>query len=347
MSGAALRVQGLGFGYAGGEALLCDVDLDLEAGSVGCLLGASGVGKSTLLRLIAGLDRPDRGSISLGGETLFGPGRPGVPVHRRHIGMLLQDGALFPHLDVAGNVGFAIPRGPDRDARIGAWLERVGLRHLAGAHTASLSGGERARIALVRALASEPRLLLLDEPFAALDTDLRRQLAQDILALLRPLGVTVLMVTHDWAEALSLADRLGVMIGGSLPQWSTPQALYEAPASIEVARRIPGTGFLRTERGPDGAWRCAVGTLPAAAVECVGEVGAAGLLLVRSELLGWSDSGSARIVSRSYLGGAYRYRIELASGEALQMSERTRRPVGAAVGLHPAPGGSWRCYPAD
>ncbi|MCG8916802.1 ABC transporter ATP-binding protein [Actinokineospora sp. PR83] len=228
-----LGVSGLSVRY-GAVAAVSDVDFEVPDGSVLALLGPSGCGKSTLLRAVAGLET-GTGSVCWDGVDLSG-----VPVHRRGFGLVFQDGQLFPHRDVAGNVAFGLrmagaPRA-ERDARVGELLELVGLAGYGSRRVGELSGGERQRVALARALAPRPRVLLLDEPLSALDRALREQLAVDLARVLRVSGTTALVVTHDHDEAFTLADRVAVMRAGRIRQVGTPDEVWAHPVDDETAR---------------------------------------------------------------------------------------------------------------
>lgn len=196
-----LRVRDLSISYEGRE-ILRDIHLDVDPEEIVALLGPSGSGKSSLLRCIAGVQQPAAGAIAWDGEDLTA-----TPAHRRRIGLVFQDPLLFPHRDVGANVGFGLaPEG--REERVAELLELVGLVGFERRDVATLSGGEAQRVALARALAPRPRLLLLDEPFGALDRDLRDRLAVDVRALLRAQGTPAIHVTHDREEAALIADRI-------------------------------------------------------------------------------------------------------------------------------------------
>ncbi len=290
-----LTVRGLRKSYATGRrptTALDGVDLTVEKGSFATVLGPSGSGKTTLLRCIAGFEVADAGTISLAGRDLDSPSVPSVRPYDRDIGVVPQEGALFPHLSVARNVAFGIADRPRalRQARVEQLLELVGLQGLGDRRAHQLSGGQQQRVALARALAPEPRLILLDEPFSALDARLRIELREEVRVLLRSLGTTALLVTHDQAEAMTLADHLVVMRGGRVVAAGDPRQVYDEPVDAELGRFlgeavvVPGT-FVGV--GAAVAVDCVLGCLAVA-----GETGASRLpgqadcdVLVRPEQL--------------------------------------------------------------
>ncbi|MCU4117909.1 ABC transporter ATP-binding protein [Variovorax sp. N23] len=220
---AALHIQDLQLGYDGEHGLHTVVDgfsLDLDAGRIGCLLGPSGCGKTTVLRAIAGFEPVRAGRIELGGVLLSAPGTH-VPPEKRRVGMMFQEYALFPHLTAAQNVGFGLRRAAaaERDARVGAMLALVGLAEAGGRFPHELSGGQQQRIALARALAPTPALLLLDEPFSNLDGITRERLTVEVRGILKQAGQTAVLVTHNEHEAQVMADRIGTMHNGRLTGW--------------------------------------------------------------------------------------------------------------------------------
>jgi iron(III) transport system ATP-binding protein len=229
----SLSVAGLTKAF-GGSPVLAGLNLEVPTGSLTAVLGPSGCGKTTLLRLLGGFEHADRGSIRLG-ETVLCDERTHLAPERRAIGFVPQEGALFPHLDVAANVGFGLPRAQRRGGRVEELLQLVGLQGLAKRFPHQLSGGQQQRVALARALAPEPGLVLLDEPFDALDAGLRAQVRGEVREALRAAGATALLVTHDQEEALSLADIVAVMRGGQIVQAADPQTLYRDPVDAEVA----------------------------------------------------------------------------------------------------------------
>jgi len=282
-------------------------------GELVALLGPSGSGKTTLLRVIAGFEQPDAGRVAIAGRPVAGDGAWVEPEHRR-IGMVFQEGALFPHLTVEGNVGF----GAARRERVRECLELVGLAMRAGSYPHELSGGERQRIALARALAADPEVVLLDEPFAALDAGLRESLRQEVVGILRADGTSALLVTHDQAEALSLAGTVAVMREGRVEQVGTPEEIYERPRSrwlaefLGEADVLPGTardGVVQCELGRFGADRALAG-----AVEVV----------IRPESVAIGSSGGrephaeALVVARSFYGHDQLVHLQLPSGLRLR-----------------------------
>ncbi len=220
-----------------------DLGLSLEVDGPFALVGPSGAGKSTALRAIAGLTRPVAGRIAVGGDVWFdAASRRCLPPERRRVGLVFQSYALFPHLTVRQNVAFGAAGGVDE------LLERLGVSALAGALPASLSGGEQQRVALARALARRPRVLLLDEPLAALDPHTRDAVRGELRTTLRELGLPALVVTHDFVDAAALADRVGVLVDGALVQVGTPEQLIAAPVSPFVARFAGGNVLHGTAR---------------------------------------------------------------------------------------------------
>ena len=227
-----LSVRGLAVTY--GDLRAVDgVDLEVAAGEVVALLGASGSGKSSLLRAVAGLEDVAAGEVAWAGRSMVR-----VPVHKRGFGLMFQDGQLFEHRDVGSNIAYGLTGLPraQRGERVREMLELVGLPGFERRRVTTLSGGQAQRVALARALAPAPRLLLLDEPLSALDRALREQLATDVRAILRRGGTTALYVTHDQDEAMTVADRVGVMEAGRLLRLDTPQRLWADPGSSKVAR---------------------------------------------------------------------------------------------------------------
>jgi iron(III) transport system ATP-binding protein len=277
----ALTISDLWKGYDA-QPVLQGLDLVVPAGSLTAVLGLSGCGKTTLLRVIAGFERAERGRVALGPVTLD-DGHSYIAPERRGIGYVPQEGALFPHLSVEGNVGFGLPRRERRQSTVAELLEMVGLARLGTRFPHELSGGEQQRVALARALARRPEVLLLDEPFSSLDASLRTRVREEVNALLRAQGVTTILVTHDQEEALSLADTVAVLRDGSIVQSGAPAELYNRPADPRLARFL-GAANLIAARFEGGAARTPLGALELRdGPDALGA--AAGAVLLRPEQL--------------------------------------------------------------
>lgn len=221
-----------------------ELNLNLMQGEIGCLLGSSGCGKSTVLRAICGFEPAKSGEILLRNKLVSSPST-NLPPSQRRIGMVFQDFALFPHLNVLENVTFGLQQLSNEQKTIVAmdWLKRVFLADKAKAYPHELSGGQQQRIALARAMAPEPDLILLDEPFSSLDVELRERLASEMRDILKSNNITALLVTHDQIEAFAIADKMGVMAEGKVLQWDAPYELYHKPATRYIADFI-GRGVL-------------------------------------------------------------------------------------------------------
>jgi iron(III) transport system ATP-binding protein len=345
----AIRVRGVDKAFGTTRAVV-DADLTVDQGTLVALLGPSGSGKTTLLRLVAGFEEPDRGTIEVGGHLVAGPGAWEEPEKRR-IGMVFQDGALFPHLTVAANVAFGEPR----QGRVEECLQLVGLADRSRSYPHELSGGERQRIALARALATEPDVVLLDEPFAALDASLRAALRGEVAAILRDAGVSALLVTHDQEEALSLADTIVMMRDGHVEQEGTPSDVYDRPATRWVAEFL-GDADVLPGRASGGTVECELGRFPAdpsvdGEVEVV--VRPEAILLARVDATSagheWS---SGTVVARDYFGHDQLVTLALDSGRRIESrtSGRVSWAPGDAVRVRVdgpvtvlAPGGAPTC----
>ncbi|HXB16897.1 MAG TPA: ABC transporter ATP-binding protein [Solirubrobacteraceae bacterium] len=275
-----LLVEGLWKGY-GRQPVLRGVDLDVPAGSLTSVLGLSGCGKTTLLRVVAGFERAERGKVGLGGRTLD-DGRTFVAPERRGIGYVPQEGALFPHLSVARNVGFGLSRDERRSGVVDELLEMVGIAALGDRLPHQLSGGEQQRVALARALARKPQALLLDEPFSSLDAALRTRVREEVHTLLRERGVTTVLVTHDQEEALSLADSVAVLRDGRIVQQGSPADLYERPVDERLARFLGAVNVLYASFLGERA-QTPLGPLPVSSGAPLGD--GAGAVMLRPEQL--------------------------------------------------------------
>jgi iron(III) transport system ATP-binding protein len=244
MTELVLDAQGISKRF-GDVVALDECDLAVTAGSVVTLLGPSGTGKSTMLRMLAGFDDPDSGTIDIRGTRVVGPD-VFIPPERRKVGVVLQDYALFPHMNVDANVGYGLGKGPDSRQRVEETLGMVGLAGLGPRYPHELSGGQQQRVALARALAPEPDVIILDEPFSNLDETLRGRVRTDVLGIIRSLGITALFITHDQEEALSISDQVAVMNRGRIVQMAAPETLYWDPVDAWVgsfvgdANLIPG-----------------------------------------------------------------------------------------------------------
>lgn len=302
----------------GKRSAVSGLSFQLERGAIGCLLGPSGCGKTTALRCIAGFEPIDGGTIRAQGAVLAERGRALAP-ERRHIGMVFQDLALFPHLTVQENVAFGLSN-LSRDAsarRVEELLEVVGLSDRRSQYPHQLSGGEQQRVALARALAPKPDIVLLDEPFSSLDVELRERLSIEVRSVLKQLGATALLVTHDQQEAFAVADIVGVMRDGKLEQWATPYDLYHRPATRFVADFVGQGVFLLGDVVSPGTVQTEVGPVRMNGVEM--RPGARVDLLLRPDDVVHDDASplTAEICARAFRGAEFLYTLKLPSGAHL------------------------------
>jgi len=314
--------------------------LTLNAGEIGCLLGASGCGKTTVLRSIAGFHSPTEGSITLDGRPLVAPGIHLAP-EKREVGMVFQDYALFPHLSVIDNIAFGIQALPrDKRAQICAeLLQLVKLDGLEERYIHELSGGQQQRVALARALAPSPKLLLLDEPLSNLDTELRRALALELRDILKARNISALMVTHDQQEAFAFADKLGVVHQGNIEQWDTPYNIYHKPETRYVARFI-GQGVLLPgiARSRDSI-ECELGLLKNHEPHSWTESTSLDVLIRPDDIV--EDPHSAirgTIVSKLFAGTSTVYTLKLATGArvASALPSHDNFEIGSEIGIRVA-----------
>ncbi|HTW70935.1 MAG TPA: ABC transporter ATP-binding protein [Acetobacteraceae bacterium] len=323
-----LRIEGLTVRY-GTTVALHGLDLSLESGELFVLLGASGSGKTTLLRAIAGFIQPDAGRIALDGTELAG-----LPPHRRPVNTMFQSYALFPHMSVAANISFGLrqQRRPRAEiaARVAEMLALVRLEGFAARRPHQLSGGQQQRVALARALAPNPRLLLLDEPLSALDRNLRMETRGELVRLQKRVGTSFILVTHDQQEALSMADRIGVMHEGRLLQVGTPEEVYERPASRFVAEFLGAANILPVEVR-DGVLvlpRLGVTVRTAMPVPPV-----PALLALRPERVrignGAVNVVDGVVVERAYAGEALTHSVRLADGTEMRVTQALHDGLGA------------------
>ena len=326
-----LSFHGVSHSWAGEEALK-NIDLKIADGEVMCLLGPSGCGKTTALHLAAGLEPLVTGEIRINDEPVAGEG-----VHRppeaRGVGLVFQELALFPHLSVSDNIAFGLRGNRQAKATVDVLLDMVGLGGFGGKYPHMLSGGEQQRVALARALAPRPRILLLDEPFSGLDLRLRESVRDQTLAVLRDVGTTTLIVTHDAEEALYLGDRLAFLRGGRLLQTGTPEAVYRHPATAFVARFLGDVNWLHGTAG-SGRIRSPVGDVRADGFS----VGQRVDVLIRPEELRLAPQGAgpgARVIERRLVGHSTLVSLRLQSGEFLRarILGQTAPDPGSDVGV--------------
>ena len=303
------------------------VSLDLKAGDIGVLIGPSGCGKTTLLRAVAGLESVSAGRIILNGHAISEPGQS-VPPEQRRMGMVFQDYALFPHLDVGRNVAFGIMHWPtlERRARVAEVLALVGLEGLRRHMPHALSGGQQQRVALARALAPRPQLLLLDEPFSNLDVDLRERLAHEVRTILKAAGATALLVTHDQLEAFAIGDCIGVMQDGALHQWADAYTLYHRPATRFVADFIGHGVFARAQvvlqagAGSPKQVLTPLGPLHDISPAVLADLSLGPVdVLLRADDIVHDDAAivKAQIVRKAFRGNEFLYTLQLVSGETV------------------------------
>jgi iron(III) transport system ATP-binding protein len=309
-----LVVRGVMKSY-GAARVLSGVDVTVPEGTLTAVLGASGCGKTTLLRIVAGFVAPDAGTVSIGGKDVTG-----LPPERRRVGIVPQEGALFPHLTVAGNVGFGLRRGSG--TRVDEMLELVGLSGYGNRMPHELSGGQQQRVALARALAPGPALVLLDEPFSALDTSLRAAVRADVRTALHAAGATAVLVTHDQQEALSMADLVAVLRDGRIVQSAPPDDLYTRPVDLQVANFVGEAVVLPAELTGAQA-ECLLGSLPVHNLN--GHDHGTGAVLLRPEQLVVTapESGvKARVLDVEFFGHDALVHLEL-PGTAEPVRART------------------------
>jgi putative spermidine/putrescine transport system ATP-binding protein len=337
--------RGVGVTFAGVErhykdnTALAGLNLDIRPGEFVALLGPSGCGKTTALRILGGFDRPDAGTVTVGGRDVTT-----VPAHKRDMGMVFQSYSLFPNLNVQDNVAFGLKMRKtsktDRSRRADELLALVGLEGRGQRFPFELSGGQQQRVAIARALAIEPTVLLLDEPLSALDARVRAQLREEIRSIQQRLGITTVFVTHDQAEALSMADRVGVMNAGRLEQLDTPEEVYRNPATAFVAEFVGAMNRVAGRIGDGGEVLLfanqRIATRPANGVPV--RAGALVHAMLRPESLEAipDSAGHGEIAERTFLGSALRLRVTLDDGNQVIVetsSTSDRLAVGSRVGL--------------
>ena len=340
----------------GGFTAIDDLSLDINAGEFFALLGPSGCGKTTLLRMLAGLESPDSGRILLDGADISH-----VPPHLRPVNMMFQSYALFPHLDVAGNIAFGLKRArlpqSEIDARVAEMLALTQLEGLERRRPDQLSGGQRQRVALARSLARRPRLLLLDEPLAALDKKLRESTQLELMKVQRQLGTTFIIVTHDQEEAMTVADRIAVLDKGRLVQVASPRELYEKPNSRWVAGFVGDINLIEGQVVQIHSGTLTLKTVDAGTIVALTKSdlvpGMTIMIAIRPEKIRISGesasaaSGNAlrgELVEIGYLGGTSVYTVRLTFGATLRVArsnveagEASPLRIGQRVSLSIAP----------
>ena len=313
----------------GETKVLTGISLELESKQLLAVLGSSGAGKSTLLRLIAGFDAVASGSISLDGTELSSSDVTVAP-ERRSIGIVPQDSALFPHLNVRQNIGFGLAglSREERDERVNELLRLIRMEQFASRMPEELSGGQVQRVALARALAPRPKLVLLDEPFSALDAELRQQLREEVRGVLKAEGATAVMVTHDQEEALSLADRVAVLRDGKVIQIGSPSEIYNSPADVGIATFL-GESVLVDGKVSGGKILTDLGSLTP--LNNVAE-GATGVVAIRSEnfYLQPNPSGDSEVVGRVFFGHDALVEVQTPK---LRIRARSNGPFAPEVGM--------------
>ncbi|EHR50063.1 ABC-type spermidine/putrescine transport system, ATPase component [Saccharomonospora marina XMU15] len=346
-----LTVEGLVAGY-GPQPVLRGLDLAVPQGALAAVLGPSGCGKTTLLRVLAGLHPLRAGRVALGDRVLSAPGVH-VPPERRGIGLVPQEGALFPHLSVASNVGFGLSRAQRRQGRVDEVLELVGLAGYGKRMPAQLSGGQQQRVALARALAPRPGVVLMDEPFSSLDAALRAELRADVRAALRASGATALLVTHDQEEALGMADLVAVLRDGVVAQLGTPQQVYLEPADLDVALFV-GEAVVFDGRPGHGAVDTPLGRLKVtaedAAASAESELSRRGTVLVRPEQVRIDRTGregvAAMVTDVLFHGHDATVLLRLGDGHHVRCRVQGPLPASRGDAVSVSVSGAARFFPA-
>ena len=331
-----LELRDVSFRY-GDEQVLDSLSLSLERGDIGCILGPSGSGKTTLLRCIAGFEALHGGEICAGHIRLSSPTFR-VPPEQRRIGMVFQDYALLPHLSVLRNVAFGLRgmSGAERRTRAVQFLERVGLQEYAERFPHELSGGQQQRVAIARAMAPEPDLLLMDEPFSNLDLALRQSLGQEMHALLKSLGATALIATHDHHDAFAMADMAGVLDRGRLLQWDTAYRLYHRPADRFVAEFVGKGVWLPGRIAPGHAVEIETGLVSGNMIADLPLGTEVDVLLRPDDVVHDDDSSlTAEVVSKQFKGSEFLYELRLPGGARLLSSvpSHHNHAVGESIGI--------------
>ena len=315
---SALSIKNLTCQYEA-QTVLESLSLDVEQGQIVCLLGASGCGKTTLLKAIAGLLPLSSGQMLLNGITID-DGQHWLPPEARNIGMIFQDYALFPHLTVAENIAFGLKSetAAEKRNKVEQMLELVHLKGYASRYPHQLSGGQQQRVAIARSLAYKPDLLLLDEPFSNIDTQVRHELIHEIRKLFKEQGVTAIFVTHSREEAFAFADKMAVMNHGVIEQYGTASELYFEPSSQFVADFLGGGSYLSAKRISATEYETHLGIVEAKAQQVI-EVGGDCSLLLRPQQvqIESSEESGVQILEQHFMGDHCRYVIDVRGNRLL------------------------------
>ncbi len=337
MSEAFLNIVDLSAAYDNKSLVVNNISFGLEEGQLGCLLGPSGCGKTTILRAISGFQKVQSGHINLANSRLS-DANTNLPPEQRNVGMVFQDHALFPHLNIADNVGFGLSKlsKAEQAQRVAQLLELVGMQDYSDQYPHELSGGQSQRVALARAIAPRPKLLLMDEPFSNLDTELREKLGYEIRALLKKLGITAIMVTHDQHDAFALGDQVGVMSKGKLLQWDSSFNLYHAPNSRFVANFIGDGTFVKGQLVEDNVVITNFGEIRGESVNHQ-HTGKDIDLLIRPDDVKLDSNSPVRgkISRKAFKGAQTLYTIAIESGDTLisLMPSHDDYEIGDVIGV--------------
>ncbi len=333
---ALLEVSGIQHGY-NGHRVLQGFSLALTRGQIGCVLGPSGCGKTTALRCIAGFEKISAGCIVVNGEEISSSAHI-VPAERRRIGMVFQDYALFPHLTVTDNVGFGLHLldAGKRARRVSELLEVIGMAPAAARYPHELSGGQQQRIALARALAPQPELLLLDEPFSNLDTDLRERLGLEVREILKQLNMTAILVTHDQQDAFAIADEIGIMRDGRIEQWGAPYDLYHKPATRFIADFVGQGTFLPGAILGDNSIMFELGIFQSS-IPSDWPRGAVVDVLLRPDDILHDDASplQAQVLHKAFRGAVFLYTLQLPAGGRVMslVPSHHNHAIGEKIGI--------------
>jgi len=339
---ALLSIKGLEIAYPsqdGNDKVIAvkNLNLDLMTGEIGCLLGSSGCGKSTVLRAICGFEPLKSGEIFLRNKLVSSTSMI-VPPGERRIGMVFQDFALFPHLNALENVSFGLQHLPKQQRAAVAmdWLKKVSLSDKAKAYPHELSGGQQQRVSLARAMAPEPDVILLDEPFSSLDIELRERLACEMRDILKANHISALLVTHDQTEAFAIADKVGVMTNGKILQWDAPYDLYHKPATRYVADFIGRGVFVKGRVLAENRVKIEIGEIPLDQGHNI-EIGKEIDVLIRADDIQHDDHSpmQAEVVAKTFRGADFLYTLKLQSGvEVLALvPSHHNHEVGEKIGI--------------